>query len=241
MWIKELDGELEESLNDNLNFLYNSGKIFVMDNHLAAGWSWLNKLDSNGSYNLLHIDRHYDLLDNPVTMQNEVVNKGIQVHNISLQQYLDIEQKMGNNQVCPAFRWDNYILNINLLYPNLFLEKYFSTHKDGVSNEGFITEEFETYSLIDNLDTLFNYNDNGADWVVNIDLDFFFCDGNNNTVVKMFSDQYILDLFNFINEKMDNIAVLTFCLSPECCGGWENALNVATKINEVFGTDFSIT
>ena len=60
-----------------------------------------------------------------------------------------------------------------MLYPNLFLEKYFSTHKDGVSNEDFITEEFETYSLIDNLDTLFNYNDNGSDWVVNIDLDFF--------------------------------------------------------------------
>lgn len=33
-----------ESLIDKLNLLYQEGKFYVMDNHLAAGWCWYHTL-----------------------------------------------------------------------------------------------------------------------------------------------------------------------------------------------------
>lgn len=47
-----------------MNFLYNSGKFYIMDNHLAAAWCWIQKIQSNQNYGLFHIDKHYDLIDN---------------------------------------------------------------------------------------------------------------------------------------------------------------------------------
>ena len=35
---------------DNLNFLLHYPKVYVMDNHLAAGWCWLQELDPEFSY-----------------------------------------------------------------------------------------------------------------------------------------------------------------------------------------------
>lgn len=52
MWIKKPTAILGKSLNDNLNFLFKSDNIFVMDNHLAAGWVWVSELDVTKRYNL---------------------------------------------------------------------------------------------------------------------------------------------------------------------------------------------
>lgn len=32
-----------------------------MDNHLAAAWCWVQKIDQSKRYGLFHINRHYDL------------------------------------------------------------------------------------------------------------------------------------------------------------------------------------
>ena len=66
MWIKELPENLKQQKSEiaNLNFVYKYKNIYIMDNHLAAGWAWLQELDIDKSYNFFHIDRHADLLNN---------------------------------------------------------------------------------------------------------------------------------------------------------------------------------
>lgn len=44
--------------------------------------------------------------------------------------------------------------------------------------------------------------------------------------MRLFSDEYIQAMASDINKAMDRIAVMTIALSPECCGGWENAIRV---------------
>ena len=51
------------SYNDELNFLAKTGKIYIMDNHLAAFYCWCKEVDLSKDYALLHIDRHHDLGD----------------------------------------------------------------------------------------------------------------------------------------------------------------------------------
>ncbi len=62
-WIYK-NHELKTSGCYNMNFLFNNGKFYIMDNHLAAAWCWLQKIDTSKRYGLFHIDRHYDLLNN---------------------------------------------------------------------------------------------------------------------------------------------------------------------------------
>lgn len=41
-WIYK-NHELKTSGCYNMNFLFNNGKFYIMDNHLAAAWCWLQK------------------------------------------------------------------------------------------------------------------------------------------------------------------------------------------------------
>ncbi len=211
-----------------------------MDNHLAAGWSWLDTIDVGRTYNLLHIDRHFDLLDFPQTMQTEIINRGIELHTLSLQQYLDLRQPIGNSQNCPMFRWDNYIGNLNILYPNLFNEKVFCTHKMGNRLANFITDELETYNLLHNLDYMVDQDQGDPQWIVNVDIDFFFGDSFDDQKIQLFSDKYVKDLISLLRLFSDRVAVFTFCLSPECCGGWENSYRIAEIVKEIFHLDFEL-
>ena len=63
MWIYKKD-KLGDSGCYDMNFLYNSGKFYFMDNHKAAAWCWSQKIDPSETCNFFHIDKHYDLLDN---------------------------------------------------------------------------------------------------------------------------------------------------------------------------------
>ena len=42
-WIYK-NHELKTSGCYNMNFLFNNGKFYIMDNHLAAAWCWLQKI-----------------------------------------------------------------------------------------------------------------------------------------------------------------------------------------------------
>ncbi|WDO12357.1 UPF0489 family protein [Flavobacterium sp. WW92] len=240
MWIKEPNNPLQESSADNLNFLYRFENVFIMDNHLAAGWSWLNTLDTDSTYKLLHVDRHYDLLDYPQVMQSEIIDKNIQIHSLELQEYLDLRRPIGNNQTAPIFRWDNYIGNLNILYPDLFAEKFFCTHRMGNRLANFITEDFETYDLLANLNNLVDEENGEVQWIVNVDLDFFFGDSYDDRKIVLFSEVYIRDFFSLLRMFSDRVAVFTFCMSPECCGGWENAYCIIEIIKEIFHLDFEL-
>lgn len=66
MWIRNIPNDYmsKDSGVSNLNFLYKEDNIYIMDNHLAAGWCWLQELQPKTSYNFFHLDRHADLICN---------------------------------------------------------------------------------------------------------------------------------------------------------------------------------
>lgn len=49
------------------NFLWKRQNVYVMDNHRAALWCWLQHIDPKQPYSLFHMDQHYDTLASRMT------------------------------------------------------------------------------------------------------------------------------------------------------------------------------
>jgi len=56
-WLVDFKGRKSSGVY-NQNFLWRSGSVYVMDNHRAAMWCWLQHVDPNHPHAILHIDRH---------------------------------------------------------------------------------------------------------------------------------------------------------------------------------------
>ena len=74
-----------------------------------------------------------------------------------------------------------------------------------------------------------------------LDMDFFFC-RKEDSLIRMFADDYIEAIFGIIHKKyQDNaIKVLTIAVSPECCGGWEPAECLCQKICTIMDLEFTL-
>lgn len=235
-WIKKPTPVLSESLDATVNFLYRENNIFIMDNHLAAGWCWVTSVDPSMGHNLLHIDRHYDLLDFSHTVQTEIIDKGISLKDLSFDEYLGLRQRGNNGDSWPMFRWDNYILNIQLAYPNIYADKIFATQYDGNKPSNFIDQELEFLELVTNIDYWVETRTKNG-WIVNLDLDYFFNHVNGKRI-QVFTDELITELAKNINKVINKIEVLTICLSPECCGGWEKSLSKLRIFCDILNINF---
>ena len=215
--------------SDNLNLLYNIDNIYLMDNHLAASWCWLQKIDISKRYNLFHIDRHYDLQISQIDCWiKEFKNNVDCLSKISINQLLELNFKPKNSPQdykYKIFQFDNYLTIFNRLYPNLLENMFFATHKDGETIDDFNISEIEIYELSKNLSFWINSNSNNK-WIVNIDIDYFFSD-INESYFQLLTNDYIKTIAKGLITAKENIEVITIALSPEYCGGWGNAEKVA--------------
>lgn len=228
MWIRKPSPELREQKSGikDLNFVYKKDNIYIMDNHLAAGWAWLHELDPDQSYNFFHIDRHKDLLKNaPLDKYEHLKNN----RNITLDEYTSLEFTSSfPDYIYKVFQWDNYILQIKNLYPDWFTECFFAT-EDYVSDDDLnIIHNPGPLELYSNMDYWINDAYAKYKWIVNLDLDYFF----NDKGMILFSEQYIRAFAENLKKSMDNVAVLTIALSPECCGSWKNAFHILDIITQ---------
>jgi len=217
------------------NFLWKSGSIYVMDNHRAAMWCWLQEIDPNSSHCLIHIDKHRDTLQ--ANLPKIILN--LPKLNGALEDYLD--KKMDFNGVAaPVIRWDNYL--------SIYLDQHgsnidvcrFLTHGIGDKPNWDGVFENEIWELPENLG--YWLETANSPWIVNIDLDYFFCTFEEDESPQlMISEAYIRSISRALREAMDNqrIGVLTICLSPECTSGWEQSEKLATTICEILGHRFS--
>ncbi|WP_285826531.1 UPF0489 family protein [Bacteroides acidifaciens] len=241
MWIKELPENLQEQESNitNLNFLYKEKNIYVMDNHLAAGWSWLQELNPKESYNFFHIDRHADLLCNaPVDKYLFIKDNP----HLTFDEYTNLEFKdKCSDYIYKVFQWDNYIKQINYLFPNWFTQCYFATHKRENDSYPESTKKldivyqpnvFELYNSID----YWLKEGRGTKWIFNIDLDYFF----NEDGIQLFTDDYIKATVQSLKNGIEYVAVLTIALSPECCGGWDNAIRIMNIVTEELGLELRL-
>ena len=137
-----------------------------------------------------------------------------------------------NNQ---AIRYDNYIDAFNKLHPNLLLQIYYATHKDGTDQNGTSLEHINTYAPnLWELDTNINYwltecHKDIDQWIVNIDLDFFFT-GVEGECSQFITRKYIKNICKEIKNSLPKIDVVTIAISPEFCNGWGNAFNILRVI-----------
>lgn len=234
MWIKR-NKELGESLHEKVNILYKENNIYVMDNHLCAAWCWLDSINVSKSYNFIHIDRHYDLLGFPNTIKTEIIDKNIELENLTFDEYQNLKQCRNAGEKWPVFRWDNYIINLNIVFPKLFKTTYFATQHDGTPKENFIHREVEFLDLFTEMDYWIE-KDEG--WIVNIDIDYFFS-RIDEKLIQIYSNDAIGAFAKVIKKCMPNIDVLTIALSPECCGGWEESLRIMEIFSETLEISFS--
>lgn len=91
---------------ENQNLLWQSNRVYLMDNHRAALWCWHQQLDlATERHRILYIDRHTDTLNANLEkhLQDMPVLRGI-----SIGRYLDAKVQLGSTKH-PLFRWDNYL------------------------------------------------------------------------------------------------------------------------------------
>jgi hypothetical protein len=240
MWEREVKkGDLDNlrGARELLKFLWKSDNapIYIMDNHLAAAWCWMQECNAEEKYNFMHIDQHSDLGVRGIANNIAFLKSNSQ---ISLDDYCKITYSncVGINK---SFQCDNYITACRFLFPNWFntnlfyyTEPYVKGSTVGSGYENFTPQRMKTVYLLQDI-TLFvgeqefsstqlfiDENMKEKKWIVNLDLDFFW-DRNEN---RLFDDQFINDLGIVIANAMKNIQVLTIALSPLWCGGWRNAL-----------------
>jgi len=237
MWIKEKPLQLLESGRTTANFLYKKGKVYVMDNHLCAAWCWLQEVDLNKSYNFVHIDRHNDLLYPIPSIKSDLLSNNINLQKISFEDYLNLNENQPEepNMKVPLFRWDNYILNLNEVFPDFFGKKYFIT-KESYPGSDFIDYELSVEDFFNGLHHWINLSENG--WIINLDIDYFY--SQYKDIFKLYSNELIRKIAEVLMENMDKISVITIALSPECCGGWENAFETMKVLNDEMGLDMGI-
>jgi hypothetical protein len=219
------------SEKSNDNFLYQKNNIYIMDNHRLALWCWFQSISRNESYNLFHIDAHTDM----ASSANEIVaKKNIDLWSLSLNEYQTLMQPEINT---PLFRWDNYIQVLLKHYPHIvkFGDTYSATFKVG-SNES-LSNDISPYRLLSDLNALMSGQKyiNENKWIINLDLDYFYCGLPEK--IEMFSSEYIAGIAEALKLGISNglIKVLTIALSPECCGGWENAEKTLDIFSKTLG------
>lgn len=221
----------------NQNLLWQDGSVYVMDNHRAAMWCWLRHVDPDQPHSIMHIDRHYDTLYSQMDTWLKALPS---LQGLSIQQYLDVPYKGLCMDEIPIIRWDNYLsIYLELFAANIAVLKSI-THHDGDVPRFQKLMKAELWELPANFKYWIRYYQ--TPWILNIDLDVFFCDGEDATAVRLVDDSFITDLARDIRKMRDEgrIGVITICLTPDdnLTGGWEETLRLAKLMCHEIGVNF---
>ena len=98
--------------------------------------------------------------------------------------------------------------------------------------------EIDPWTLQDNLS--YWLNDKSNEWILNLDIDYFFISYDGEKYIQLFSDEYVIRIAKEIKESLSNVAVLTIALSPEMCGGWNKSERVTKLITDELGLEWKI-
>ena len=219
------------------NFLWRDGSTYVMDNHRAAMWCWMRHVDPHRSHSLLHVDRHYDCLPWPESLENHPDD----IRRLSVNEYLDLHyafNDFGREQRMPLFRWDNYLSIYLTRYGNSISSLVMYTHDDGTPPKHF------TQGHIWNLPGEISCLDlSHGPWIFNLDLDYFFWHHAEQPGL-MVSDAFLTTCFEKIRKRIEDrtIAVTTIALTPSrvFTGGWEPAERLVERVSQILGIDFTL-
>jgi hypothetical protein len=227
----------------NLNFLWQRGSVYVMDNHRAAAWCWFRKVDPNNGHSLFHIDRHYDCLQSRLDEWLKEIPPTFE--KMTINEYLTLNYNLGAGfGRSPVISWDNYLSIYFAKYGNSVKANRFATHDDGDKPNLPSPMYVDLWEIPENLD--FWIASEFKPWIVNVDLDYFFwhhCDDVGDPGV-MVTDEYLKICFEVLRKKIENgtVAVTTICLTPESkfTGPWEQSERLAEKVLGFLGIEFRL-
>ena len=229
----------------DLNLLCKENNIYVMDNHVAALWCWLQEIDTNEKYNILHIDAHYDTMSSRIdTWLHHLPDnfKELDINDFLALKFYDEYFRDGYE----IMRWDNYFPIFHRLFKDNINSYHFFTHKEGTLFEEMKDklDEYPIPGLFNLIDYIFNKKTSGNyKWIVNIDLDYFFQNIDDTEItLKFISDEAISFFLDKLKTylKNDSIEVMTIALSPECCGNWQNSLELMDYFAKELNIEFSV-
>ena len=221
------------------NFLWKFGSAYIMDNHRAALWCWLQQIDKDEKYSLLHIDYHYDCLSSRLGEWLKALPQDI--GSLAFEDYLRLKYVPADNaREVPIIRFDNYLSIFLKRYADRINNCIFATHGKGdrpVWDNGIEVRDTELIGSA-------SHELRKGKWIVNVDLDYFFYPNHEDARIcrRLYSDEYVDELFKEIAMRYEanTIAVFTLCISPETCGGWEPAENLAKRICRILDLPFSL-
>lgn len=223
---KVLDNKIFEALaqnHQNVYFCYEKKNVVVMDNHRCALWHWVDKIDKNEEYNIIHLDSHYDLdgLKVHSTISRE------ELESLSFHEYLNYKDHHEDEFL--YFNWANYIQPFLDHYQDNVKKLYLMVNETphGVIAGGIDSinqaVDIEGYDALSSLRKMYDEYQN---WIINFDIDFFF-----KYNMKLYSDDYIHAILEEVKKfSLLPNSILTIALSPSCCGGWDNAISVLEKM-----------
>jgi hypothetical protein len=203
------------------NFLFQSNNIYVMDNHRAAMWCWLDFYKGSiQDVGVFHLDRHTDTLQSHLGSWVSQALAPIHVGTMDIHTYLDrVDSGFPQTKL---FRWDNYLSIFLDIYQSQVTSCHYSAFDGDTINHSTLVK-VEPRDIPENLDFWISK----GKWIINIDLDYFFFEANGS-FSQMYSDEYLRELFDkvAITARRNSEIVVTICFSPECCGGWPNSERV---------------
>jgi hypothetical protein len=226
-WLVPFEGR-NDSGACRINFLWRKGTLYIMDNHRAAAWCWLQHLAADAGATIVHIDAHYDTVGagEPSTANQPPTAS------LSLREYLEAEVIYAGEPIC-VYRWDNYISLLQYHHRNFGKQWYFVTHDNGLE------PDFE-YSNVAASDVVGLFNgllSTGEKFVLNLDLDYFRSrDGDRVSTENRAEMLAALATL----KRNGQVLVFTLCLSPECCGDWSSAEELLAETMDAIDIKFAL-
>jgi hypothetical protein len=226
-WLVPFKGRNDSGACD-LNFLWRSGSLYVMDNHRAASWCWLQQSGPEGNANVVHIDAHYDTVGaGGRSSENQPPTASL-----GLREYLNASF-LDAGETISVYRWDNYISLLRHHHPRFGSDWTFATHRIGTRPDFEYTDVCPD-ALVDTLEALLTSRQR---FILNLDLDYFRSRKGDRLAQKIRSQ-----VFERIAEFMrqDQLVAFTVCLSPECCGSWASSEELLRELMKTLGVDFAL-
>lgn len=222
------------------NLLWQSGNVYVMDNHRAAMWCWLRHIPPAAKHSLFHIDRHTDTLQS--RLESDRQHYPANWFDLAIEDYLALTFPPPENTL-PLIRWDTYLAIYLDVFGGQIDGCIFATHDCGDKPNLNAAMEVPVWDVPDNIDYWIERHD--TPWIMNIDIDYFFAPLDHTSgAIQMISDDYISRCMDVVREKIADgtIAVTTICLTPDpgYTGGWAQSERIMHLILDRLGIGFKL-
>ncbi|MCG2697733.1 hypothetical protein L6307_01395 [Candidatus Parcubacteria bacterium] len=214
-----------------------------MDNHRLSLWCWLKFIENDNfkKYTLIYLDQHIDCAcaDFDSRYKKFLENKNrLKV----LDEFRNSKHYFGKLSL---INWQNFLAFAIKL--EIFKYIFLFTKADFKETE--IEVKYNTQEKI-NLKNITVYNSdteknlknlfkNNLDIILDIDLDFF-VEKKRNEDYYILNEKSIDACSEIIKKYSKKVFLTTIALSPECCGGWDNAEKILKCFTEKLSLNLEI-